>query len=86
MQKIFPPQERILKIKQLYYRSTHRGCKETDILLGKFADRYLSTFTDEELLLYETFLEESDMDIFQWVTGKAVPPATYNTLIISRLT
>ena len=40
-------------IKQLLYRSKHRGCKETDILLGKFAEEKITNFSDEKLNLYQ---------------------------------
>ena len=48
-------------IKQLLYRSNYRGCKETDILLGKFfSDKYLE-LDDDELEVYRRFIEEDDM-------------------------
>ena len=36
--------------KELIYKSTHRGCKETDILLGNFATSCIDSLTDSELL------------------------------------
>ena len=32
------------RVKRLLYQSFHRGCKETDALLGKFSRKYLSDF------------------------------------------
>ncbi len=65
--------------KRLLFRSRHRGMQETDILLGGFARRHLSELTGEQLDQFETLLEESDNDLFDWITGRtAVPPALDN--------
>jgi antitoxin CptB len=57
-------------IKQLLYRSKHRGCKETDILLGKFAEEKITNFSDEKLNLYQKFIDEDDLMIYDWILGK----------------
>lgn len=67
-------------LKRIYYRSWHRGCKETDLVLGPFAERHLASLSPEMLALYEALLDENDWDIWQWVsTGGA--PAQYEPLI-----
>lgn len=72
---------REIRIKRLHYRSWHRGCKETDILLGRFADETLSNLSDSDIALYEVFLDEDDSDIWAWFTGKnEVPPEYCNGL------
>ena len=38
----------ILK-KQIIYRSTHRGSKEMDLLLGNFVKKYIEELNDAEL-------------------------------------
>ena len=45
-----------------------------DLLLGSFADRHLPTFSDRQLDLYEAMLERSDIDLYEWLTGRATPP------------
>jgi len=57
------------KLKRLLYQSIHRGCKETDALLGKFARKYLNNFDNDEIKLYEEFISEDDWDIYAWITG-----------------
>lgn len=56
--------------KKLLYRSCNRGSKETDILLGKFALYYLDKLSYKELLDYEKLLNENDIDILNWITGR----------------
>ena len=48
--------------KQILYRSTHRGCKETDFLIGEFAKVKLAEI--EDLKLFSEFLEEDDWEIY----------------------
>jgi len=64
-----------IRRKRLLYQSGHRGTKESDLLLGAFAAEHLSRFGAEALDCYESLLEENDGDLFDWMTGRAVPPA-----------
>lgn len=54
--------------KKLLYMSTHRGCKEMDIILGRFAESELNSFTDEEILNYEKLLELSDDILYNTIS------------------
>ena len=38
----------ILK-KKIIYRSTHRGTKEMDLLLGNFVNKYIDSLNDDDL-------------------------------------
>jgi antitoxin CptB len=60
--------------KRLYFQSAHRGTKESDLLLGAFADEHLAVFTAAQLDAYEALLNENDGDIYDWVTGRCAPP------------
>ena len=70
-----------IRIKKLIYQSWHRGCKETDILLGLYAKSNLEDLTDSELDLYEKFITEDDWDIYAWFVGKLESPSEYLALI-----
>ena len=70
-----------LKIKELLYRSWYRGCKETDILLGEYVRKNHEKFSDSEISLLEELMQESDTDIYNWVSGIAQSPAKYLNLI-----
>jgi antitoxin CptB len=52
-------------LKKLSYRSNYRGCKETDLLLGKFAEQYLHQLSSLQLQEYEHLLNQADVDIYQ---------------------
>jgi antitoxin CptB len=62
-----------IRIKRLRYRSWHRGCKETDVILGHFADGQLENLDSKMLDIYELLLEEADADIWDWLTDKSAP-------------
>ena len=36
-------------INQIIYRSSHRGSKEMDLLLGNFVKKYINVFDDKDL-------------------------------------
>ena len=59
---------------RLRYRSHHRGTKEMDVLLGRFAERQLDDFGVTELADYEALLAEPDQDLYDWASGRGAPP------------
>ena len=67
--------------KKLLYRSQNRGCKETDILLGKYALSEIEKFDDNNLAIYENLLQEDDVKIYDWLLGKSAVPHHYKNLI-----
>jgi antitoxin CptB len=74
--------EKEILIKQLLYRSNHRGCKETDILLGRFFNEKSGEFDEKKLQLYNEFISEDDMLIYDWILGKVVEDKKYLNLIL----
>jgi antitoxin CptB len=48
------------------YRAAHRGTKEMDILLSKYADAHLSHFDEAALTRFEQFLSLPDPDLQGW--------------------
>ena len=59
----------ILK-KQIIYRSTHRGSKEMDILLGNFVKKYINSFNEDELKDVEKILSIEDEILHRWYFNK----------------
>ncbi len=68
-------------IKQVLYRSQHRGCKETDILLGKYIVEKINEFDDEKLDLYQKFINEDDLAIYDWILSRMNVPEEYVGLV-----
>ncbi len=59
----------ILK-KQIIYRSTHRGTKEMDLLLGDFVKKNIDKFTDSELKDLKNLMEVDDEILQRWFFEK----------------
>lgn len=66
-----------LRRKRLRFRSWHRGTRESDLILGSFAEAHLAAFDDAQLDRYEALLDCPDADLFDWIAGRAMPPPAY---------
>ncbi|NJM35378.1 MAG: succinate dehydrogenase assembly factor 2 [Rhodomicrobium sp.] len=62
------------RIKRALYRAHHRGTKELDLILGRFADAELAALDANELTDFEHLLALPDPDIDRWVKGAEPPP------------
>lgn len=59
-------------IKQIIYRSIHRGTKEMDLLLGNFVKKYIKTFNLNELKDLEYLINIEDTIIEKWYFNKSI--------------
>ena len=66
------------RLKKLRFRAWHRGTREADMIIGGFIDRNGEDFSAEEMDLFEALLEEQDLDILNWVTGKTPVPKAFD--------
>lgn len=71
--------------KKLIFRSWHRGTREIDLMLGKFADAHLPGFDAGQLALYDAFLNNSDPDIFNWVSRAELVPEEEDNEVVRRI-
>jgi antitoxin CptB len=71
--------------RRLLFRSWHRGIRETDLIMGGFADAHIATLTDGELDAYEALIDVPDADLLGWVTGEFAVPAQYDTPLFRRM-
>ena len=66
--------EKQYRIKRLKYRANHRGIKEMDIILGRFADERLDSLSEKMVDDFEALMSEHDRDLLVWFTGEAPFP------------
>ena len=71
--------------KKLYYRATHRGIKEMDLILTAFSDRELAGLDEAELDQFETLLDVPDQDLYFWITGADPVPEEHRTELLDRI-
>jgi len=65
--------------KRLRFRSWHRGTREADLLVGRFADAYLKQFDQGQLDRFEALLEMSDPDLYNWVSEREPVPDEFKS-------
>lgn len=60
-------QNRDTRVRRALYRAHHRGTKEMDWLVGRYADGRIADMTDEELSAFENMLQLPDPDLYRWI-------------------
>jgi len=71
--------------KQIIYRSTHRGSKEMDLLLGNFVKNNIDALNDIELKYLEEFLLIEDEILYDWYFNKKENDKISNNKISKKL-
>jgi antitoxin CptB len=56
-----------LRRRRAAYRANHRGTKEMDWLLGRYADEHLAGMDADALARFERLLAIPDPDLQQWI-------------------
>jgi antitoxin CptB len=71
--------------RRLLFRSWHRGIREMDLIMGRFADAHLSALTEPELDEYERLMEVPDPDLYAWISGERETPPEFDLVLLRRL-
>ena len=71
--------------RKILYRAWHRGMRETDLILGPFADAHLAAMNDQELAAFEAMLEVPDREILGWITGSVPFDETHDKTLFKRI-
>ena len=71
--------------RRLLFRCWHRGIREMDLVLGRFADAQLKQLNETELDEVERWLDVPDQQIFAWVNGMESTPKEFETVLFRRL-
>lgn len=73
------------RLKRLKIRAWRRGIKEMDLIMGRFVEDTGAEMTAAEMDALEALMEENDLDIYSWITGRDTPPEAH-AATIARLT
>ncbi len=71
--------------RKILFRSWHRGMRENDLIMGRFADTEIGSLSEAELDAFEALIEVLDRDLISWITGEAQVPSNYDTDVFRRL-
>ncbi len=69
--------------RRILYRSWHRGTREMDLLMGRFADALISELSEDDVADFEKLIEVEDPDLFGWI-NTGVPAPEFDTPIFHR--
>ncbi len=71
--------------KKLLFRAWHRGTREADLLLGRFAEAHLAQMDEAQVALFAELLNEQDPDIYDWLTGRQPIPPQFQNFVMDAL-
>lgn len=71
--------------RKILFRAWHRGMREMDLIMGRFADAEIGGLSEAELDEFERLIEVLDRDLLSWVTGEAQVPENYDGEVFRRL-
>jgi antitoxin CptB len=67
------------------FRSWHRGMREMDLIMGRFADAEIARLSEAELDAFEILLDLPDQEVFSWLTEERRLPQDYDTELFRKL-
>jgi antitoxin CptB len=71
--------------KRLLFRCWHRGIREMDLILGRFADAEIANLSDDELADLEFLMEVPDPDLYAALTGNVLPAPEFANGLFARI-
>jgi len=71
--------------KRLLFRCWHRGTREMDLILGRFADAEIAGLSEDELDQFERLIEVPDPDLYAAFTGTTSLASRYGGRLFERI-
>ncbi|MEA2954223.1 MAG: antitoxin CptB [Alphaproteobacteria bacterium] len=71
--------------RKLLFQSWHRGIREMDLIMGRFANEEIDSLAGQELDDFERLTEVPDQELLAWVTGEQATPTEYDTVVFRRM-
>jgi antitoxin CptB len=71
--------------RKIAFRAWHRGTREMDLIMGRFADAELTNLDEAGLDSFEALMEQPDPELYKWVSGEAAVPADVDAAFLARI-
>ena len=71
--------------KRLLFQAWHRGTREMDLLLGRFADETIGDWSDDENDEMDRLLAVPDPELYRWITEQDSVPGNYRSAFLDRI-
>ena len=82
---ITAPTDPDIRRRRIAFRAWHRGMREMDLILGRFADAELADLSTADLDAFEALMEHPDPEVYTWVSGEEAPSPEADTPFLARL-
>jgi antitoxin CptB len=66
------------------FRAWHRGTREMDLVMGRFVDASIATFSESEVADIERLIDVPDPDLYAWITGERPVDPEFDTPLFRR--
>lgn len=80
-----PSADDSVRRRRIVFRAWHRGTREMDLIMGRYADAHAATMPTAEIDLFEALMEAPDPEVFGWICGAKPTPANYDTALLHRI-
>ena len=67
-----------IRRKRLRFRCWHRGTKELDLMIGRFADAHLAALDAGQITRLEALLEVPEPLLNNWILGRGAPDPAHD--------
>jgi antitoxin CptB len=74
-----------IRKRRILFRAWHRGTREMDLMLGRFADSEIGRLAETEIAAFERLLDAPEPDIYHWIMGTLPPPDDYDAPLLRRI-
>ena len=71
--------------KRLLFRCWHRGTREMDLILGRFADAEIADLSDGDMAELERLIDVPDPDLYAALTGDKPLDPEYASALFDRI-
>ena len=71
--------------KRLLFRCWHRGTREMDLILGRFADAAIADLSDGDMAELERLIDVPDPDLYAALTGDKPLAPEYASALFDRI-
>ena len=67
------PEDLETRRRRARWRAHHRGTKELDLLIGRYADMHLATMGEPQLTIFEDLLVQQEPVLQRWLLDAELP-------------
>jgi antitoxin CptB len=71
--------------RKLLFMCWHRGIREMDLIMGRFADENIDRLNENEVSELERLSEQPDQQLLGWFTGEFATPSEYDTPLFRKM-